>query len=313
VAKVLITGGAGNLARYVAAELAPRGHEVVLFDRLAPTQVRFPWEAEHPLVQGELTSLADCERAIRESGASTIVHLGAIPSPTDHASVVARQEAQGFPPLPEDETFRVNVMGTYYLLDAARRHGVERIVAASSYFTIGLGFRLADQPFEADYLPFDEEHPSRPEDSYSLSKLLNEEMYRAYSRAYGIQTVAMRLLRVVYPHRDDPAVVFDVKPPEPLGRDFLTWIEYVDARDAAQAFRLGVEAEGLAPFETFFVGTDVTVRDDPRELVRRLYPDLAAKTRDWRPGDLPISIRKAERMLGYQPRHSWRQPTAATR
>lgn len=306
MATVLITGGAGNLARYVAAELAP-AHHVILFDRVSPAEAMYSFTSDHPFVQGELTSRDDCARVVAQTDPDVIVHLAAIPTPTDHPEVVARMRARGLPELPEDETFRVNVLGTFHLLDAARRHGVRKIVAASSYFTIGLGFRLSPEPFQVDYLPFDEEHPSRPEDSYSLSKLINEETYQAFARAYGVQTVALRLLRVTFPHRDNPAEVFDIQPPTPLGIDFLTWIEYVDARDAAQAVRLALEADHLPMFDTFFIGTDVTVREDPRALVLSLYPELREKAAGWQDGDLPISIEKARKVLGYNPQHSWKE------
>lgn len=308
MATVLVTGGSGNLARYVAAELAP-SHRVVLFDRIPPWQAPFPFQSEGPLILGELTAQQDCDRVVGEVLPDVIVHLGAIPVPTDSAELTARMRSEGFAPpeLPADATFRTNVLGTYYLLDAARRYGVRKIVAASSYFVLGVGFRTSNRPFEVDYLPLDEEHPARPEDTYSLSKLLNEETYRSFTRAYGLQTIALRLLRVTFPHRDDPANVFDVQPPQPLGQDFLTWIEYVDARDAAQAVRLAVEADDLPLFDAFIIGTDVLVRGDPRELVLALYPELRDKATAWRTEDLPFSIEKARRVLGYDPKHSWRK------
>lgn len=307
MATVLITGGAGNLARYVADELKP-AHDLILFDRVSPSLAPFPFNHDGQLIIGELTSRDDCDRAIRAARPEVIVHLGAIPVPTDSPVLTARMIAEGFAPpaLPPDETFRTNVLGTYYLLDAAQRHGVKKVVAASSYFVLGIGFRTSGRPFQVDYLPLDEEHPCRPEDTYSLSKVLNEETYRAYARAFGIQTIALRLLRVSFPHRDDPAKIFDAQPPDPLGGDFLPWIEYVDARDAAQAVRLSIEATNLPAFESFIIGTDVLIAGDPRETVLNLYPHLADKVDAWPPGELPFSITKARRLLGYAPQHSWR-------
>lgn len=307
MATVLVTGGSGNLARYVIEELRP-AYELTLFDRISPSQAPFPFDYDGPMVIGELTSQDDCDRAIQVAQPDVIVHLGAIPVPTDSPTLTARMIAEGFTPpaLPPDETFRTNVLGTYYLLDAAQRHGVNKIVAASSYFVLGIGFRTSGEPFAVDYLPLDEEHPSRPEDTYSLSKVLNEETYRAYARAFGIQTIALRLLRVTFPHRDDPAKVFNAQPPDPLGEDFLSWIEYVDARDVAQAIRLSIEATDLPAFESFIIGTDVMIAGDPRDVVRRLYPDLSDKIDRWPAGELPFSIAKARRLLGYAPQHSWR-------
>ena len=65
---------------------------------------------------------------------------------------------------------------------------------------LGLGFRISEAPFQVDYLPIDEDHPLRPEDTYSLSKVLDEELLKAFSRAYNIDCIALRLMGVDYPH-----------------------------------------------------------------------------------------------------------------
>jgi UDP-glucose 4-epimerase len=312
VSNVLITGGTGNLGRYIADELAPK-HDVVLFDSRAPEESPFPFETKHPFIRGELTSREDCERVVGEVKPDAIVHLAAIPVATDHPRVLAELQAIGFPEqVLKGDTFYVNVVGTHYLLEAARRHGVKKIVAASTLITLGFYFRWSDQPFEIDYLPFDEEHPNRPEDSYSLSKLINEEMYKAAARAHGIQIVALRPARVAFPHATHRAAVeFDIDPASlaGLGSEAFNMILYVDVRDAAQAFRLALEADGLPPFDVFFIITDATVRGDPREVMLELYPELREKSSNWKPGELPISIEKARRVLGYEPRYSWRQTT----
>jgi len=82
---VLITGGAGNLARVVADELRGR-YAVTLFDRVPPSAARAPWETDLPFVMGDLTNLGDCMRAIAFAQADAVVHLGAIP----HASELSR-------------------------------------------------------------------------------------------------------------------------------------------------------------------------------------------------------------------------------
>src|SRR5690606_33468429 len=135
---------------------------------------------------------------------------------------------------------RVNTMGTYYLMDAARRFGVKTVVAASSYYVLGLGFRISGRPFQVDYLPIDEDHPLRPEDTYSLSKLMNEETLKAYGLAYGIRTVAFRLNGVDYPSMRD-MYRYDIAPearPNHVGGPVGTTHQYIDPRDAAQAFHL---------------------------------------------------------------------------
>src|ERR687888_857263 len=187
--QVTITGGTGSLAEYVANELAPK-HELVLFDRLEPGRNRFQYEPKGRLVSGDLTSFADCQRAVE--GSQAVIHLGAIPYTVDHPDIVANAEKQGRELPPWDETMRVNTMGTYYLLEAARRAGVKTVVAASSNCVLGHGFRISGTPFPIEYLPIDEAHPLDFEDSYSLSKHLNEDTLQAYSRAHGMHCYALR-------------------------------------------------------------------------------------------------------------------------
>jgi nucleoside-diphosphate-sugar epimerase len=305
--KVLVTGGAGNLGRCIASELVEHGHHVTLFDRLAPIQAPVPWHPDLPFMQGELTSASDCRAAVAAAQAEAICHVGAIPFPTDHP--MFKSPPPGLPKLPEDETFRVNTLGTYYVLEAARRAGVKVVAFASTFFVLGLGFRLSAAAWSPSYLPIDEDHPLTPEDSYSVSKTLNEEMLAAYSRAYGLRTVAFRLMGVYYAHRDDSARRFHERVELPSGASRLPfdgWL-YVDGRDAAQAFRMAIETPNLDLHERFFLASDRTTAESPRDAVRRLYPELAALTANMGPDDFLISIERARRRLGYEPRHSWRQ------
>src|SRR5579883_2290284 len=125
--QITITGGTGSLSQYIQAELGGK-HDLVLFDRVEPGKNRVNYEIKHPVVVGDLTKLEDCERAV--AGSQAIIHLGAIPWPVEHP--VWNKRIPGAEQMPWDETFRVNTMGTYYLLEAAKRAGVKVVVAATS-------------------------------------------------------------------------------------------------------------------------------------------------------------------------------------
>ena len=308
---VLITGGSGNLGRCIATELSQYGHHVTLFDRVEPAHAPVPWETDLPFVQGELTSAEDCRAAVAAAQAEVICHVGAIPHATDHPGLKKNIQDAGGSLLPDDETMRVNIMGTYYILDAAQRAGVKQVVFASTFFVLGLGFRLSDTPWLPSYLPIDEDHPLTPEDSYSLSKLMNEEMLAACTRAYGVRTVAFRLMGVYYAHRDDSARRFHQTADQAVGNEkpaFGSWL-YVDGRDVAQAFRLAIAADNLDPHERFYLASDRTIAESPRDAVRRLFPELQAMAANLGPDDFLISIERARRRLGYEPRYSWRHAT----
>ena len=155
--KVLVTGSSGRFGPYVVKELMEHGHEVVLCSRREPpAELRaLPW------MEADLTSFDDCLRAT-EGGIEAIQHVGAQPWPTDHPNMQAKAQELG---ASFDATMSSNIMGTYYLLQAALRRDIEIVVMTGSNCALGHGFRISDRPFPIRYLPVDEDHPTDPEDS----------------------------------------------------------------------------------------------------------------------------------------------------
>ncbi|MBN1676230.1 MAG: NAD(P)-dependent oxidoreductase [Kiritimatiellae bacterium] len=306
---VLITGGGGAAAEFAAKELAQHGYRVTLFDKALPEEhPTFPWRTDLPFVLGDLDALGDCMRALNHAQADAIVHLGALPGPSDQwpSPWAARRKYA------EDETMRTNTMGTYSLMEAARRLGVRKVVFASTFYVLGLGNRISGTPFAVDYLPIDEAHPLRPEDSYGLSKLLCEEILKAYSRAYDIRAVALRLMGIDHQTARGTAGGLGAGTYNPPARPGYkggpvgTTHQYVDVRDVALVCRLALEAEGLEPFEAFYIATDSKYSEEASVVVARHYPDLARMASNLQGTEGLITIRKAREKLGYAPRHSWR-------
>jgi nucleoside-diphosphate-sugar epimerase len=270
-----VTGAGGHLGGFVVREL--EGHyELVLVarDRL---------ETPHELVVGDLLSPADCEAALAEADA--LIHLAAIPEPSR-------------------ETFHVNVMTTYHLLEAAREHGVKRVVMASSNCAYGHGFRISGNPFDVRHLPISESHPCEPEDGYSLSKLVSESILASYRRAYGIEAAALRLNWVWGPDE----LVWRRKEKALDHAALQPWFwAYVDGRDAATAFRLALGAPELHEELAYNISAADTIADeDSRELVERFHPALRHLATSLRGRESFFSSAKARKVLGYEPRHSWR-------
>ncbi|MDR2374102.1 MAG: NAD(P)-dependent oxidoreductase [Bifidobacteriaceae bacterium] len=310
--KALVTGGSGGLAACVIPRLGEAGYEVTAFDVTPPHQPgeMTPWGAAPPpldksvpFVLGDLTSLEDCFRALAFSEAEVLVHLGAIPGPSElrRGGFAAHQSG------PEDATMRSNVMGTYYLMEAARRIGlVKKVVFASTYYVLGL-MQINGIPFKVEYLPIDEEHPMKPQDSYGLSKIMGEQILEAYAEAYGIQAVAFRLMGIDKPYREKHLYQEKVDPkPGHVGGPVITTYQYVDARDVADATVLALEAEGLDPFEAFYLVTDSIYEEDTKSVVARAWPDLVPLAKDLVGTDGIISAAKAKRKLGFEPHYSWR-------
>lgn len=282
--KILITGGAGNISHFLCKELEGR-HELTLLDIVEPR------ETKHRFVKGDLTETSDVEKAAK--GMDAIVHLGAIPIDTGEA----------------EKIWAVNNTGTFNVLEAAARNGVKKVLFASSICAVG--FIFWKKPFTPEYFPVDERHPAKPDDSYGLSKLIGEKICYAYTQRYDIQTVCFRIGPVWFPFETlsefNRNCLEGVK--EPAANKEWIWC-YVDGRDVAQAFRLGLEKEGHG-HEIYNVGAEDVCAEAPSlELVKQFYPGVKwiSNANDFllKPHKALFDISKAKQELGYQPKITWR-------
>jgi len=272
--KVVVTGGSGKAGRAVVRDLVGHGHDVLNVDL-----VRSP----DPVAPGLLADLTDYGETVEAlQGADAVVHLAAIPAPGIYG---------------EEKTFRVDITSTYNVFSAAALHKMKRIVWASSETTLGLPF---DNPVP-HYAPIDEEHPLYPQSSYALSKVLMEEMARQFTRWSGIPIVGLRFSNVMEPHDYERFAGWQN---DPMVRKWNLWA-YVDARDSAQACRLGLEAD-ITGAEAFIIASADSVMERPNsELMAEVFPGVPLKDGTGEHETL-LSVEKAKRMLGYEPGKWWR-------
>ncbi|MDR2932082.1 MAG: NAD(P)-dependent oxidoreductase [Oscillospiraceae bacterium] len=310
---VLITGAAGRLGRFVYKHLEEQGYTITLFDQITPAQADPAWDDECNalFIKGSLNDLGDCMRAIQHAQADVIIHLAALPNDSDKTPRSIQNPRRRIQTIPEDTTIKSNVMGTYYLLDAARRLNVKKIIFASSFFTLGSGFRISSKPFQVDYLPLDEKHESRPEDTYSLSKVIGEEMLKAYARSYDIKCVSLRFLGVSFPFRQFQQVSIEQIKKEQAQKiaeknSEFAIPQYVDARDIAVVCGLAIEKDLDSEFEAFFIATDSTCYDATQaEIVAVLRPDLAEMAKKSIPdGEFVISCKKLQDTYNWKPQYA---------
>jgi CDP-glucose 4,6-dehydratase len=169
---VLVTGATGLLGGHLAAALLARGDRVVVLLRdVVPDclLVRSGALARCVQVRGDLTDLRGVERALVEHGARTVFHLGA-------------QTIVGVGKRDPLETWESNVRGTWNVLEAARRHGVDAVAVASSDKVYG----------ESDDLPYRESHPLLAQSPYDASKAAADVCARSYAASYGLPVVVLR-------------------------------------------------------------------------------------------------------------------------
>ncbi|ARP89202.1 NAD-dependent dehydratase [Bordetella genomosp. 9] len=182
VGTLLLTGAGGNLGKVLRERLKPYAGTLRLSDiaDLGPAQ---PGEE---IMLGNLADADTVDAMVR--GADAIVHMGGVS--------VER---------PFDEILPANIQGVYNLYEAARKHGVRRIVFASSNHVIG--FYRQGQVIDADA-------PVRPDGYYGISKAFGENLSRFYFDRYGIETVCLRI-GSSFPEAKDR-------------RMLVTWLSYDD-------------------------------------------------------------------------------------
>jgi nucleoside-diphosphate-sugar epimerase len=280
--RVIVTGGSGLLGSWVVRELASAedgraGHHVRVFD-LEQTR---PGELSD-FVAGNIESLEEVTEACRDG--DVIVHLAGIPR-------------NGL--APPEATFRINVMGTFNVHEAAALLGIPRVVSMGSEAALGWVYRLHE--FVPDYLPIDERHALQPQDTYALSKEVVEAIARSYTRRAGLTTIVLRPPWVATP--DDLHELARNGGREV--NDFRLY-NYVDVRDVATAVRRSVEAPLEGHHALFVAADDSSVAEPLSELMPRMLPAVGTMA-DPLTGTTPsVSNERAKQVLGWRPAHSWR-------
>jgi len=276
-----VTGGAGFIGSHVVDALLARGDEVLVLDDLSNgKRENVPDGAELEVVDVR-EPLTD-----RFSGVDVCFHLAA------QVDVRVSVERPG-------EDAGVNVLGTISVLEAARRHGTQVVLASTGGAIYGECER-----------PAPEDSPLRPLAPYGVSKLAAEQYLAVYGRLYGTGHVSLRYGNVYGPRQDphgEAGVVAIF-----LGRlaeggrprifgDGSQTRDYVYAGDVARATLAAVGREGV-----FNIGTGIeTSVLELYELCREVAgSDLEAEPADARVGEIQhsvLDVSLAERELGWRP------------
>lgn len=293
--RVIVTGGSGLAGKWVVEDLVAHGYEVLNVDRV-------------PMAKGTartlITDITDAGQVFNALASSTtprefdddiepkqidaIVHFAAIPR------ILVTTD---------NEVFRINVMGTYNILDAASKLGIRKVIVASSETTYGVVF--AHRHRNPVYFPLDEEYPVDPMDSYATSKVINEITAKAFHARTGADIYCFRIGNVLDPvdYQKFPTWLAD-----PALRKRIAW-SYIDGRDLATAARLAIEKDGLG-FQVMNVAADDVSSDLPTaELLKRFYPDVPVR-KQLGEFETLLSNEKLKRSLGWEQAYKWREQVA---
>jgi nucleoside-diphosphate-sugar epimerase len=240
-------------------------------------------DLESGALRADLTDYGQALETLK--GAEGVIHLANIPAPGLCTPAV---------------TFNANVTMNFNVFHAAASLGLRRVVWASSETTLGLPFGMSplQEPFpEAEglprYAPVDEDHYPVPTTTYALSKVASETIAEHVSRWSGIPFVALRFSNIMVEdaYAEFPSVWRDAH-----ARKWNLW-GYVDVRDVAAATRLAFEApaDAVADSPCFIIAAADTVMN--REVGE--FETL-------------LAIDRARQVIGYEPRHSWRDHLPAS-
>lgn len=291
--RILFTGGAGKAGRHVVPYLVARGHRVLNVDRV-------PLNAEGvDNLIADITDSGQMFNAMQAYAAGDEMEDGRGHRPFDAVVHFAAIPALNI--APDNETYRVNVMGTYNVIEAAVKTGIRKIIIASSETTYGVCF--SDGVVDPKVLPLEEDYDIDPMDSYGMSKKVNEATARSFQRRSGADIYALRIGNVIEPH--EYATVFPPLAEDPGRRRRITF-SYIDARDLGQIVDLCLQKDGLG-FQVFNACNDSnSVPQTNEELLKRFFPNVPL-SRPVGPHESLLSNRKIREVLGFREEHDWRR------
>lgn len=300
--RICVTGASGQAGRAVVRDLREHGYDVVATDVVVTREdvedgmlradltdygqaveaLQGPEATLWPLAAGAQRGGSQLEEVLR--GTDAVVHLANIPAPE-----IATPAA----------TFNANMAMNFNVFMAAARVGVSRVVWASSETTLGLPFEVPPR-----YAPVDEDHYPVPTTTYALSKVASETVAGHIAQWSRIPFIALRFSNIMAPsdYQEFPAVWSD-----PAERKWNLW-GYVDERDVAAACRLALTAprEAVAGSPAFIIAAADTVMNRPSAgLLAEVFPGVEIRAEVAEFGTL-LAIDRARKVLGYEPRYSWR-------
>jgi len=290
--RIFFTGGSGKAGRHVIPHLIAQGHWITNFD-LVPLDV----PGVHNL-QGDLTDAGQVWSALRQKadfsdlegdtpppGYDAVVHFAAVPR------IMLK---------PDNETFRINTTSTYNVIEAALGLGIRKVIFASSETTYGICFAQGER--KPAYLPVDEDHPTVSEDSYAMSKVVNEATARSFQARSGADIYGLRINNVIEPQEYAEMFPAFVADPALRRRNIFA---YIDARDLGRMVEGCLQTDGLG-YEVFNVANaDSSVDIPTSEVVARFYDGVPIRA-EMPERATPYSIKKARRLVGFAPQIRWK-------
>ena len=287
--KALVTGGAGFIGSNVVKLLVEEGHETTVLDNLSSGSVtNLSAFKDVRLIEGDIRAPEAVEQAMR--GTDTVFHL---------AAAVGNKRSIDFPL----EDAAINVIGTLQVLEAARRHGVRKVVFSSSAGIFG----------ELKTLSIREDHAVEPDTPYGASKLGAEKACLAYAKLYPIECVCLRYFNVygVNQRYDAYGNVIPIfahrilhKQPVTIFGDGEQTRDFVNVRDVAQANYNAAKSREVSGAFNIGAGSRISINALAHLMYQTADQTPMIEYAPPRPGDVRDSLADvgaARAMFDYQP------------
>ena len=282
--RICVTGATGKAGLATVRHLREHGYEVVATDVALSGD-----DVAAGVLKADLTDYGQATEVLR--GTDAVVHLANIPAPGRSTPAV---------------TFNANITMNFNVFHAAAALGLAKVVWASSETTLGLPFghgpeQVPGAPGELRYAPVDEDHFPFPSTTYALSKVASETIAEQISRWSDIPFVGLRISNIMEPHDYE-------RFPSLLAGPALPQVEPVGLRRRPRRRRRlpprpGSRRHGQPErhHRRRRHGHEPPVPRPPRRGLPRhpAHPEIAEF------GTL-LSIDRAKQVIGYEPRHSWR-------
>ena len=303
---ILVMGGAGYIGSHTVKHLLDNGYDVVVADNLIYGH-RKAVDERAKFMHADLLDPLSLDRLFSSYQIDAVVHFAAF-------AAVGESVAE-----PEKYYYN-NVIGTTNLLHAMLVHDVKKIVFSSTCATYG----------EPQYTPIDERHPQAPINPYGRTKLMIEQIFADYERAYGLRHIALRyfnaagcasdgsigeshtpethliplVLRAIKGERQD-IKVFGTDYDTPDGTCIR---DYIHVEDLALAHRLAIEKlDAYCGCINLGTGIGTSVKEiitAAEEVSGKKCPIVYTPRRAGDPARLFANNTKAQEILGWKPQYT---------
>lgn len=299
-------GGAGYIGSHTVRHLLDNGYACIVADNLVYGH-REAVDSRAVFVQADLADPESLRQIFNNHKIDAVIHFAAFAYVGESV-----QEPQKY--------YQNNVCGTVNLLSVMREFGVNKIVFSSTCATYG----------EPQYTPIDEQHPQNPINPYGRTKLMIEQVFADYRRAYGLEYIALRYFNAAGCSADGslgeshnpethliPLVLKAIKGERPsikvFGTDYDTpdgtcIRDYIHVEDLALAHRLAVEnLDNYSGYLNLGTGIGSSVKEiiaAAEAVSSKTCPVEYSERRAGDPARLYADNRKAKELLGWNPAYT---------